>query len=59
MVSMESARRTREFLLAENYNLAYHEYDMGHEIPVEVLRDMTPWIESILPPLVAETDRIY
>ena len=32
---------------------------MGHEIPVEVLRDMVPWLESILPPLVEETDRIF
>jgi hypothetical protein len=32
---------------------------MGHEIPVEVLRDMVPWVEEILPPLVAETGRIY
>ena len=59
MVSMDSARRTREFLDAENYNLSYHEYNMGHEIPVEVLRDMVPWVEAILPPLVAETDRIF
>ena len=59
MVSMDSARRTREFLDAENYNLSYHEYNMGHEIPVEVLRDMVPWLEAILPPLVEETDRIF
>ena len=59
MVSMESARRTREFLDAENYNLSYHEYNMGHEIPVEVLRDMVPWVEAILPPLLEETDRIF
>lgn len=58
-VSMDSARRTREFLDAENYNLSYHEYNMGHEIPVEVLRDMVPWMETLLPPLVAETDRIF
>ena len=56
MVSMDSARRTREFLDAENYNLSYHEYNMGHEIPVEVLRDMVPWMEALLPPLVEETD---
>ncbi len=59
MVSMDSARRTREFLDAEGYTLSYNEYSMGHEIPVEVLRDMVPWIEAILPPLVAETDRIF
>ena len=52
MVSMDSARRTREFLDAEGYALAYHEYDMGHEIPAEVLRDLTPWLEGALPPRV-------
>ena len=59
MVSMDSARRTRDFLDAENYNLSYNEYSMGHEIPVEVLRDMVPWMEALLPPLVEETDRIF
>ena len=59
MVSMDSARRTREFLDAENYSLSYNEYSMGHEIPVEVLRDMVPWMEAQLPPLVEETDRIF
>ena len=58
-VSMDSARRTREFLDAEGYTLSYNEYSMGHEIPVEVLRDMVPWMEAIVPPLVAETDRIF
>lgn len=51
MVSMDSARRTREFLDAEGYPLEYREYDMGHEIPAEVLRDLTPWLERVLPPL--------
>ena len=51
MVAMDSARRTREFLEAENYRLSYHEYPMGHEIPAEVLRDLTPWLEGTLPPL--------
>lgn len=51
MVSMDSARRTREFLDAEGYPLEYREYDMGHEILAEVLRDLTPWLERVLPPL--------
>jgi phospholipase/carboxylesterase len=59
MVSMDSARRTREFLDEEGYTLSYNEYNMGHEIPVEVLRDMVPWMEAIVPPRVAETDRIF
>ena len=58
MVSMESARRTREFLETAGYRLAYHEYEMGHEIPAPVLRDLAPWLEETLPPLVADTDRV-
>ena len=57
MVSMDSARRTREFLEGAGYRLAYHEYQMGHEIPAEVLRDLAPWLEETLPPLAPETDR--
>ena len=32
---------------------------MGHESRFEVLRDMVPWMEALLPPLVEETDRIF
>ena len=59
MVSMDSARRTRQFLETAGYQLAYHEYQMGHEIPAEVLRDLTPWLAAALPPLTAETNRAF
>ena len=50
MVSMESARNTRKFLEEEGYNPNYHEYDMGHEIPLPVLQDLIPWMTGLLPP---------
>ena len=50
-VSMESARVTRKFLETEGYSLEYHEYQMGHEIPAVVMRDLVPWIGKVLPPL--------
>lgn len=46
----DGARRTREFLEAENYQLSYHEYDMGHEITGETLRDLASWLTTALPP---------
>ncbi len=50
MVSMESARNTRKFLEEEGYRPDYHEYDMGHEIPLPVLQDLIPWMTGLLPP---------
>ncbi|MCH7621833.1 MAG: alpha/beta fold hydrolase [Chloroflexi bacterium] len=50
MVSMESARNTRKFLEEEGYSPDYHEYDMGHEIPLPVLQDLIPWMTGLLPP---------
>ena len=50
VVAPDGARRTREFLEAENYQLSYHEYDMGHEITAETLRDLAPWLAAALPP---------
>lgn len=50
MVSMESARNTKKFLEEEGYSPDYHEYDMGHEIPLPVLQDLIPWMTGLLPP---------
>lgn len=50
VVAPDGARRTREFLEAENYRLSYHEYDMGHEITGETLRDLATWLAAALPP---------
>ena len=50
-INVETARATRAFLEAEGYQPEYREYNMGHEIPFEVLRDLIPWLTNVLPPL--------
>ena len=50
-IDVETARATRVFLEAEGYLPEYREYNMGHEIPFEVLSDLIPWITGVLPPL--------
>ena len=50
MVSMETARNTKAFLESAGYHPDYHEYAMGHEIPLVVLQDMIPWMTNVLPP---------
>ena len=42
---MESAQATKKSLEEEGYQRDYHEYDMGHEIPPVVSRDLNPgWL---------------
>ena len=43
-------RATRAFLEAEGYEPLYREYDMAHEIPPSVVRDLIPWLHDTLPP---------
>ncbi|MDE2938925.1 MAG: alpha/beta fold hydrolase [Chloroflexota bacterium] len=50
-IDVETARATRAFLEEEGYQPQYREYNMGHEIPFEVLRDLIPWLTGVLPPL--------
>ena len=50
-IDVENARATRAFLEAEGYRPLYKEYNMGHEIPFEVMRDLIPWLTEVLPPL--------
>jgi phospholipase/carboxylesterase len=48
--SLERARATQEFLKKEGYHPDYREYNMGHEIPAVLLRDLAPWVAKVLPP---------
>lgn len=48
--SLERARATQGFLKSEGYQPDYHEYNIGHEIPAVVLRDLAPWVANVLPP---------
>ena len=49
--NIERAQSSREFLEAEGYTPTYTEYNMGHEISEEVMNDLVPWIQRVLPPL--------
>ena len=50
MISVEDARRARRFLEEEGYAPEYREYEMGHEISQDVLRDLKLWIGGVLSP---------
>jgi predicted esterase len=48
---MDTARNTMKFLEDEGFHPDYHEYDMAHEIPPMVVKDLVPWLTEVLPPL--------
>jgi phospholipase/carboxylesterase len=50
MIDLERGQATRDFLTAAGYNPDYHEYAMGHEITMNVVRDLVPWLHATLPP---------
>lgn len=49
MISVNDARESRDFLLSEGYKPEYHEYEMGHEINQNVIRDSVSWLTKVLP----------
>ena len=49
MISVNDARKAREFLENEGYSPEYHEYPMGHEISQAVIDDMVVWLAKVLP----------
>lgn len=51
LVSLESARATRQFLEGAGYRPEYHEYEMAHQISDEVIQDLAPWLAKVLPPV--------
>ncbi|HKJ24366.1 MAG TPA: dienelactone hydrolase family protein [Myxococcota bacterium] len=46
MIPVARAQESRDALLALDMALAYHEYEMGHEIRPEALRDLLVWLEE-------------
>lgn len=50
VVPIDLSRNAMAFLEAQGYQPLYHEYPMGHEINLEVLNDLVPWIHETLPP---------
>ena len=50
MIAESTAYAAKDYLEAAGYSPVFHVYDMGHEISGELLGDLVPWIESVLPP---------
>jgi phospholipase/carboxylesterase len=48
-VRIDVGRATKAFLESVGYTPLYREYEMGHEITPEELRDFTPWLHEVLP----------
>ncbi len=46
MISVERARDSRKLLLDRGVPLTYREYEMGHEIAPEALRDLVEWLDD-------------
>jgi len=46
MIGVERGRESRELLIARGVNLSYREYEMGHEIRPEALRDLVTWLDE-------------
>jgi phospholipase/carboxylesterase len=50
VLSVDLSQDAVAFLTAQGYQPLYREYPMGHEITMDVLNDLTPWIHQTLPP---------
>ena len=50
MITVTEARQGIEFLRSKGYDHEYNEYSMGHEISLEVISDLTAWIQKIMAP---------
>ena len=46
MIDVERARESRTRLIQLGASLTYHEYEMGHEIAPEALRDLVTWLDE-------------
>jgi len=52
MIEVARARESRDLLAARGVGLTYREYEMGHEIRPEGLRDLVSWLEEkVLSPI--------
>ncbi len=49
-ITLDRAHETLAFLTEAGYDPAYHEYDMGHQIPPAVIEDLIPWLHAVAPP---------
>jgi len=46
MIPVERGRESRERLMKRGLNVTFREYEMGHEIRPEALRDLVQWFED-------------
>ena len=46
LIKIDAGRASREQLLELGLNLTYREYEMGHEINIEVLRELMQWLDD-------------
>ncbi len=46
MIAVDRARESRTELLRLGVGLSYHEYEMGHEIRPEALKDLLIWLDD-------------
>ena len=51
MVTVQRGQQTKAFLEEAGYQPEYHEYEMAHEISEEVIYDLVPWVQRVLPPV--------
>ncbi len=52
MIDVARARESRDLLTSRGVGLTYREYEMGHEIRPEALRDLVTWLEEkVLSPI--------
>ena len=49
-IAAENAHKAIDWLKEFGFQPEYHEYNMGHSISDEELRDLIPWMGRILPP---------
>ena len=49
MIPLEDGRRSRLYLEQHGYAPEYREYEMGHEMTLEVLVDLKKWLAGALP----------
>jgi predicted esterase len=46
MIPVERARESRDALIRLGVGLSYREFEMGHEIRPEALREMVRWLDE-------------
>jgi len=50
-IAVDRAVAAKDFLEEAGYKPEYHEYDIGHEISPQELKDLIPWMATVLPPI--------